>query len=123
MRISIFGSGYVGLVVGACLSDLGNDVICVDVDSNKIETLNKGIPTIYETGLKEVLERNLEEKRISFTMDFKHAIENSEVIFIAVGTPMGKDHKADLSFVKTVAIDIGKNMNTYKIIVDKISEI
>jgi len=119
MRISVFGSGYVGLVVGACLSDLGNDVICVDIDSNKIETLNKGIPTIYEIGLKEILERNLEEKRISFTIDSKYAIENSEIIFIAVGTPMGKDHKANLSFVKDVAMNIGKNMNDYKIIVDK----
>lgn len=119
MNIAVIGSGYVGLVVGTCLSDLGNNVICVDIDKTKVEELNKGIVPIYEPGLKDMLERNLKEKRIKFTTDIKEAIENSLVIFIAVGTPPDKDHRADLSAVKAVAKDIGKYMDDYKVIVDK----
>ncbi len=119
MKISVVGVGYVGLVVGTCLADMGNDVICLDIDKSKIENLKKGILPIYEPGLKEVVDRNIDEKRIMFTVDAKYAIENSDVIFIAVGTPPGKDHTADLSFVRSVAKEIGKYMNDYKIIVDK----
>jgi UDPglucose 6-dehydrogenase len=119
MKIAVFGSGYVGLVLGSCLADMGNDVVCVDIDETKVENLKKGILPIYEPGLKEILERNLEEKRISFTMDPKQAIEHSEILFIAVGTPPGEGHKADLTFVKKVSETIGKNMNGYKVIVNK----
>lgn len=119
MKIAVIGSGYVGLTVGTCLAELGNDVICVDIDKKKIDDLNKGIVPIYEPGLEDMLERNFKEKRISFTTDIKAAIGVSDVIFIAVGTPLGKDHKADLSFVKQVAKDIGAYMNGYKIIVNK----
>ncbi len=119
MKISVFGAGYVGLVVGSCLAELGNDVICVDIDLNKIKNLKKGNLPIYEIGLKEIIDRNLNEKRIYFTTDSNYAIENSEVIFIAVGTPMKKNNGVDLSFVKSVAEDIGKYMNNYKVIVNK----
>ncbi len=119
MKISIVGVGYVGLTVGTCLAELGNDVICVDVDEKKINDLNNGNVPIYEPGLEDMLERNFKEKRISFTTDIKSAIQTSTIIFIAVGTPPGKDHKADLSSVKQVAKDIGTYMNNYKIIVNK----
>ena len=119
MKISILGSGYVGLITGVCFADLGNDVICVDIDENKIEKLNKGIMSIYEPGLKELCIRNIQSKRLKFTTNTKEGIQNSDIIFIAVGTPPGKDYRADLSFVKAVAKDIGKYMNSYKIIVNK----
>ncbi|MEA2036306.1 MAG: UDP-glucose/GDP-mannose dehydrogenase family protein [Nanoarchaeota archaeon] len=119
MKIAIIGTGYVGLTVGTCLAELGNDVICVDVDEQKIENLNKGAVPIYEPGIEDMLKRNFKEKRISFTTGIKDAIQKSEVIFIAVGTPPGKDHRADLSFVKQVAKDIGTYMNDYKVVVDK----
>jgi len=119
MKIGCIGVGYVGLVVGVCLADLGNDVIGVGRTKEKIDNLNKGIMPIYEPGLKEILDRNLKEKRIRFTTDIKDAIINSEVIFIGVGTPPGKDHRADLSMVKDVAKKIGMYMNSYKVIVDK----
>jgi len=119
MKIAVIGSGYVGLTVGTCLAELGNDVICVDVDEKKINDLNNGKIPIYEPGLEDMLERNFKEKRLSFTTDVKRAIEASEVIFIAVGTPTGKDHRADISFVKQVAKDIGSYMNGYKVIVNK----
>lgn len=119
MNIGVIGSGYVGLVVGTCLADLGNDVICVDIDENKVKLLNKGNIPIYEPGLGEMLRRNLKEQRIRFTTDIKQAVQLSKAIFIAVGTPHGKNHEADLSAVKLVAKDIGKHMNDYKVIIDK----
>jgi len=119
MKVTVIGTGYVGLVVGACLADMGHEIICLDVDKEKIEGLNNGIIPIYEPGLKTVIERNEVDNRISFTTDKEKAIDFAEVIFVAVGTPMGEDHKADLSFVKQVAADIGKNMKDYKIVVDK----
>ncbi len=119
MKITIIGTGYVGLVVGTCLAELGNDIICLDRDQEKIDKLNKGIVLIYEPGLGDMLKRNFKEKRISFTTDVKGAIQKSEVIFIAVGTPPGKDHKADLSSVKQVAKDIGRYMDGYKVTVNK----
>jgi len=119
MKITIVGTGYVGLTVGTCLAELGNDVICVDIDEKKVNALNNGEVPIYEPGLDDMLKRNFKENRISFTIDVKGAIQSSDVIFIAVGTPPGEDHKADLSFVKQVAKDIGTYMNKYKVVVDK----
>ncbi|MBS3158934.1 UDP-glucose/GDP-mannose dehydrogenase family protein [Candidatus Woesearchaeota archaeon] len=119
MKITVVGTGYVGLVAGTCLADLGNEVICVDVDKDKISKLNKGIIPIFEPGLKDLLDRNVREKRLFFTTDIKKGVQESLVIFIAVGTPEGKDNKADLKYVWQVAADIGKYMNEYKVIVDK----
>lgn len=119
MKIAVIGTGYVGLTVGTCLAELGNDIICVDIDEKKINDLNNGKVPIYEPGLEDMLKRNFKEKRISFTTDIKKAIENSDVIFIAVGTPPGKDDRADISFVKQVAKSIGIYMNGYKVIVNK----
>ncbi|MBW2975354.1 UDP-glucose 6-dehydrogenase, partial [Candidatus Woesearchaeota archaeon] len=89
MKIGCIGGGYVGLTVSVCLAELGNDVICVDIDENRINDLNNGKIPIYEPGLDDMLDRNFKEKRISFTTDVKRAVESSDVIFIAVGTPMG----------------------------------
>jgi len=119
MRISVVGAGYVGLVAGACLANFGNEVICIDVDSLKIDSLKKGIIPIYEPGLKELVALNTKEERLSFTTDIKHGVESAEIIFIAVGTPEGEDGSADLSHVLAAAADIGKYMDGYKIIVNK----
>ena len=119
MKIAIIGTGYVGLVTGVCLADFGNDIICVDNDKEKIDILNKGQLPIYEPGLKEIIERNRDYKRIEFTTDIKYAVSQSEVIFITVGTPEKEDGDADLKYVFEVAKDIASYMNGYKIIVDK----
>ena len=119
MKITVIGTGYVGLVLGTCLAELGNDVICLDADKDKVDKLNKSIVPFYEPGLEELVKRNKKEGRLNFTTDKVKAIKNSLVIFIAVGTPMGKNHEADLSFVKEVAKDIGQYMEDYKIIVNK----
>src|SRR3989344_5504693 len=119
MKIAVIGTGYVGLVAGTCLADLGNDGICVDIDEQKIGQLKKGILPIYEPGLGDLLKRNLSEKRIQFTTDGDEAIRKSEIIFIAVATPTGKSYEADLSIVEAVAKQIGKNLNGYKVIVIK----
>jgi UDPglucose 6-dehydrogenase len=119
MKVTIIGTGYVGLVAGACLADMGHEIICLDIDQEKIDNLNKGILPIYEQGLDQVIKRNEHDKRISFTTDKKKAINFADIIFIAVGTPQGEDHKADLKFVKQVASDIGQIMKSYKVIVDK----
>ena len=119
MKISCMGCGYVGLVAGTCLADMGNEVICFDIDKGKINKLEKGIIPIYEPGLKDMFERNIKEKRLHFSNGIKTAIKESNVIFITVGTPPGKNHEADLFAVKSVAEQIGRNMNTYKVIVNK----
>ena len=119
MNIAVIGSGYVGLVAGTCFADLGNDVICVDNDEKKIEFLQQGGVPIYEPGLNEMLGRNRTEGRISFTTDIREAIRKSLAIFIAVGTPPGKNHEADLSFVIDVAASIGKYMDGYRVIINK----
>lgn len=119
MNISCIGCGYVGLVVGTCLSDLGNDVICYDLDTKKIDLLRKGTIPIYEPGLKDMYDRNVKEKRLRFISDIKKCIASSDVIFITVGTPPGKDHRADVSAVRDVAKEIAKYMNSYKVIVNK----
>ncbi len=119
MKITIFGTGYVGLVTGVCLSDLGNDVTCVDIDKEKVDSLNKGIPTIYEPGLEELLHKNIKENRLSFSSSLKEGVEKSEVLFIAVGTPQSDTGEADMRAVWSVAETIGKNINGYKIIINK----
>ena len=119
MKIAVVGTGYVGLVAGTCFADIGNHVTCVDIDERKIEKLLKGIPIIYEPGLEPLLVRNIKEKRIEFTTNIQEAIENCEVIFIAVGTPPGEDGSADLQYVLTVAKEIGSFMNSDKIVVNK----
>jgi len=119
MKITVIGTGYVGLVAGTCLASLGNDVICLDIDQEKIDKLNNGILPIYEPGLDDLVKRNKKEGRLTFTTDKEKAIKDSQVIFIAVGTPMGENHEADLRFVKAVAKDIGTYMEDYKVVVDK----
>ena len=119
MKICVIGSGYVGLVAGACFAESGNDVICVDVDQEKIEGLKRGVIPIYEPGLKEMVLRNCEEGRLSFTTDLGFAVKASLVNFIAVGTPPGADGSADLQYVISVARSIGQHMEGFKIIVDK----
>ncbi len=119
MKICVIGTGYVGLVVGTCLSEMGNSVICVDSDLNKLELLKKGIVPIYEPGLEELIKSNVSENRLQFTSNLDFAVKNSTVCFIAVGTPQGEDGSADLKYVYAVAESIGKAMNGYKVVVDK----
>ena len=103
MKIAVVGTGYVGLVAGACFAESGNDVICVDKDDAKVRTLKRGKMPIYEPGLEELVRRNRAEKRLSFTTNLSKAVRDSSVIFIAVGTPQGEDGSADLTHVLTVA--------------------
>ncbi len=119
MNISIIGSGYVGLVSGACFSELGNNVICVDNDTKKIANLKKGIIPIYEPGLEEMITLNMKKKRLIFTSDIKNAVASSEIIFIAVGTPPLDNGEADLTGIETVARNIAVNMKDYRLIVEK----
>ena len=119
MKIAVIGTGYVGLVTGTCLAESGNDVICMDIDERKIGMLNAGKVPIYEPGLEELIRRNTEHGRLSFTTDLAQAVKRSEIIFIAVGTPPGEDGSADLKYVLAAARDIGRHMNAYKIIVNK----
>lgn len=119
MKISVVGTGYVGLVTGTCLAETGIHVSCVDTDKNKIATLKQGEIPIYEPGLKEILVRNVANGRLSFHTDLTEVMDDSEIIFIAVGTPPGEDGSADLSHVLTVAETIGRNLKEYKIIVNK----
>ncbi len=119
MKLAIIGTGYVGLVTGACFAEMGNEVICVDTDATKIEALEQGRIPIYEPGLEAYVKRNYHEHRLFFTTDLGPAIQKSLVCFIAVGTPQDKDGSADLSMVLQVAREIGRHMNGYKVIVDK----
>lgn len=119
MKITVIGSGYVGLVSGACLADLGNDVVCLDVDPRKIELLNDGGVPIYEPGLDEVIRRNVEAKRLRFTTDVAESVAHGLVQMIAVGTPSGEDGSADLQYVLAAARNIARHMTEYKVIVDK----
>jgi UDPglucose 6-dehydrogenase len=119
MKLAIIGAGYVGLVTAACFAEMGNDVICLDADENKIEGLNAGRIPIYEPGLEAFIKRNSQEHRLSFTTDLAKAVKDSLIIFIAVGTPQDRDGSADLSMVLQVARDIGRLMNGYKVIVEK----
>ena len=117
MKIAVVGTGYVGLVTGACFAELGNEVICVDIDEDKIIKLNNNIIPIYEPGLEELVARNRE--RLKFTTELKKAIKESEIIFICVGTPPKQNGEADLSHVEDVARTIAEVMDSYKIIVEK----
>jgi nucleotide sugar dehydrogenase len=119
MRISIIGTGYVGLVTGACLSDFGLQVICVDKDKKKIEQLESGKVPIYEQGLENLIKKNVAAKRLSFTTNIGDAVRQSQVVFIAVGTPSNNDGSADLSQVEEVTKEIARNLNEYKVIVNK----
>lgn len=119
MKITIVGTGYVGLVTGTCLAEIGNDVICVDNNEEKIESLKKGEIPIYEPGLDEIVIKNVKAKRLSFTSDIVYGINESPVIFIAVSTPPKHNGEADLSYVARVARSIAENMQDYKVIVDK----
>lgn len=119
MNITIIGTGYVGLVTGACLADIGNHVFCLDLDERKIATLNSGGIPIYEPGLAEVVESNVAAKRISFSTDIEAAVAHGDIQFIAVGTPPDEDGSADMQYVLAAARNIGKYMNSFKVIVDK----
>ena len=119
MRICVIGTGYVGLVAGTCLADMGNDVICVDNDLEKLTKLNDGIVPIYEPGLEELIKANVTEGRLKFSSDLDNAVKQSLVCFIAVGTPQGQDGAANMQYVMDVAEGIGKSIDGYKVIVDK----
>jgi UDPglucose 6-dehydrogenase len=119
MRLTIFGSGYVGLVQGACMAEMGNHVVCYDIDKDKIARLNQGEIPIYEPGLEAYVERNVEAGRLEFTTDVNKAVDHGLFQFIAVGTPPDEDGSADLQHVLAVARSIGENMEEYRIVVDK----
>ncbi|MDA3938106.1 MAG: UDP-glucose/GDP-mannose dehydrogenase family protein [Spirochaetia bacterium] len=118
-KICVIGTGYVGLIASVGLSDFGNEIIGVDIDKKKIEMLNNGISPIYEPGVERYLKRNLESGRLQFSTDIDKTIQDSEVVFIAVGTPPKDNGEADLSFVESVVKSIAKNLNSYKVIVTK----
>jgi UDPglucose 6-dehydrogenase len=119
MNISIIGTGYVGLVTGACLADIGNNVFCLDVDPRKIATLNEGGIPIYEPGLGELVESNVAARRLAFSTDIEASVAHGDIQFIAVGTPPDEDGSADLQYVLAAARNIGKYMNGFKVVVDK----
>jgi UDPglucose 6-dehydrogenase len=119
MKLAIIGTGYVGLVTGACFAEMGHEVICVDADAAKVAALEQGRIPIYEPGLEDYVKRNAQDQRLTFTTDLAAAVQQSLACFIAVGTPQDKDGSADLSMVLQVAKDIGRHMNGYKVIVEK----
>jgi small GTP-binding protein len=119
LKIGVIGTGYVGLVVGACLAENGNSVVCVDNDAAKVDVLRRGEIPIYEPGLEEMIPRNVKEERLSFTTDIQGAVEKSDILFIAVGTPQDEDGSADLSYVLAVAESIGRAMNRFKVVINK----
>jgi len=119
MKIAVIGSGYVGLVAGACLAESGNDVVCVDSDEAKVRLLRRGRMPIYEPGLAELVRRNRQEQRLSFTLDLPRAVRDAAIVFIAVGTPQGEDGSADLRHVLAVAREVGKALRGYTVVVDK----
>ncbi len=118
-NVCVIGTGYVGLVTGTCLAEVGHKVICVDSDEEKIKKLKKNISPIYETGLEELLKKNTKKKNLSFTTKISEGVKKSEIIFIAVGTPPRQDGSADLSYIERVAREIAQNMNSYRLVVDK----
>jgi UDPglucose 6-dehydrogenase len=119
MKVTVFGSGYVGLVTGVCLAEVGNDVLCVDIDQEKIDNLVKGIIPIYEPGLEELVKNNYAEGRLDFTTDINRAVDHGLFQFIAVGTPPDEDGSADLQYVLAVAQSIAENLSEYRIVVNK----
>ncbi|NOR69340.1 MAG: nucleotide sugar dehydrogenase [Methylomarinum sp.] len=119
MKVTVFGSGYVGLVTGVCLAEVGNDVVCIDIDQAKIDNLNKGIIPIYEPGLDSMVKENVAAGRIKFTTDIKEAVKHGTFQFIAVGTPPDEDGSADLKYVLAVAESIAENMDEYRVVINK----
>ncbi|MVT11074.1 UDP-glucose dehydrogenase family protein [Chitinophaga tropicalis] len=119
MKISVVGTGYVGLVTGTCFAETGNNVTCIDIDANKVNKLSNGQITIYEPGLEKLFERNLKEDRLHFTTNLEEGVKDAEVIFLALPTPPGEDGSADLSYILNVAEHLGKILTSYKVIVDK----
>jgi UDPglucose 6-dehydrogenase len=119
MNIAVVGTGYVGLVTGAVFADLGNDVVCVDKDAAKVEMLRAGQMPIYEPGLEELVHRNADDSRLTFTTDLAHAVRRSDIVFIAVGTPPKASGESDLSAVEEVALGIARELDRYKVIVNK----
>ncbi|MDD2864616.1 MAG: 3-hydroxyacyl-CoA dehydrogenase NAD-binding domain-containing protein, partial [Methylococcales bacterium] len=119
MNITVFGSGYVGLVTAACLAEVGNDVVCMDIDADKIAKLQQGIIPIFEHGLEEMVKENQAMERLRFTTDVKEAVAHGLFQFIAVGTPPDEDGSADLQYVLAVAKSIAENMDDYRVIIDK----
>ena len=119
MNIAIVGTGYVGLVSGTCFAEMGNNVMCVDVDKNKIESLKNGEVPIFEPGLEELVKRNTSAGRLHFTTDLTQCIDDVDVVFCAVGTPPDEDGSADLKYVKEVAKTFGENIKDYKLFVTK----
>jgi UDPglucose 6-dehydrogenase len=119
MKLTVFGSGYVGLVSGACLAEVGNDVVCIDIDRNKIDRLNRGEVPIHEPGLDALIQRNMKAGRLRFTSDAALAVEHGLFLFIAVGTPSDEDGSADLQYVLTAARSIGERLSSYRVVVNK----
>jgi UDPglucose 6-dehydrogenase len=119
MRIAVIGTGYVGLVAGTCFAESGNDVVCIDIDEEKVAKLRAGVVPIYEPGLEELLKRNVHDGRLSFTTKYEDAIPGAQVAFIAVGTPPGEDGSADMKYVLSAARSIAKHMSGYVVVVDK----
>ena len=119
MHIAVIGTGYVGLVTGACFAEFGVDVTCVDVDVTKIEKLNNGIIPIYEPGLDQIVEKNVKDGRLHFTTDIAEGVKNARVVFLAVGTPPKPDGTPDMSYYQQAARDVAEAMNGYKVLVTK----
>ena len=119
IKIAVVGTGYVGLVTGTCFAETGNQVICIDIDADKVEKMKNGIIPIYEPNLDTIFERNISAKRLSFTTSLEDGIKDAEIIFLALPTPPGEDGSADLSYILCVAEQLGKLITEYKVIVDK----
>ncbi|MEZ4982976.1 MAG: nucleotide sugar dehydrogenase [Saprospiraceae bacterium] len=119
MNIAVVGTGYVGLVTGTCFAETGNNVICVDIDENKVERMRNGEVPIYEPGLELLFERNTRQGRLKFTTNLAEAIKDAQIIFLALPTPPGEDGSADLSYILNVANDLSTIITDYKVIVDK----
>ena len=119
MKVTVIGTGYVGLVTGTCLAEVGNEVLCLDVDPKKIDILKKGGIPIYEPGLQDMVQRNVAAGRLSFTTDVEAATHYGQIQFIAVGTPPDEDGSADLQYVVAAARNIGHHMTEFKLVVDK----
>ena len=119
MKITIIGTGYVGLVTGACFSDVGHDVLCLDIDKKKINNLKKNIMPIYENGLEEIVAKNVKANRLSFTSSYALAVNHADIIFLAVDTPSKKNGSADLTSIRNSCLSIADNMTRDKIIVEK----
>ena len=119
MKITVVGTGYVGLVTGTCLAETGNTVTCVDIDQKKVDKLLNGQITIYEPGLEKLFQRNLKENRLHFTTNLAEGIREAVIVFLALPTPPGEDGSADLRYVMGVADEVGKLLTDYKIVIDK----